>query len=118
MRVAEELLQPWVIRHLKERTFNGKPRRERLPGRSILSDVSGEDEEGMEISGDALLPFLLAARATACAPESRPVFAEGLASSYEAFLETRQKGSIATDTDDDATEEQLDNDRVGKWYLD
>ncbi|MBK9315796.1 MAG: hypothetical protein IPM55_16355 [Acidobacteria bacterium] len=49
MRAAESVLRPWVIRHLKERTFNGVFRRERLPGRAILSDsVNGEDR-GIDI---------------------------------------------------------------------
>ncbi len=78
MRVAEAALQPWVIRHLKDRTFNGRPRRERLPGAAIINDSDDASETGIEISGDALLPFLLAARATACTPESRPVFAGGI----------------------------------------
>jgi hypothetical protein len=118
MRAAEDSLRPWVIRHLKARTFAGKPRRERLPGCAILSDNSGGDEAGMEIPTEALLPFLLAARASACAPASRPVFAEGLASSYEAFLETRRTGCDATDEDDDVQPQDLASDGAGEWYLD
>lgn len=90
MRAAEAALQPWVIRHLKDRTFKGHPRRVTLRGAAIRSDSADGSETGIEISGDGLLPFLLAARATACTPHSRPVFAEGLASSYEAFLHTRK----------------------------
>jgi hypothetical protein len=119
MRAAESALQPWVIRHLKDRAYNGQPRRISLPGRAIQSDSADGNENGIEVSGASLLPFLLAARATACAPDSRPVFAEGLASSYEAFLHTRaQKGVTSTDTDDDETAAGETGDRAGKWYLD
>lgn len=118
MRAAETALQSWVIRHLKERTFSGVSRRERLPGNAINHDASDGTEAGIEISGDALLPFLLAARATACAPDSRPVFAEGLASSYEAFLHTRKSNDGSTDGDDDDAATGEPGDAVGTWYLD
>lgn len=118
MRAAEEALQPWVIRHLKDRQFNGRPRREQLPGAAIQSDSSDGSEAGIEISGDVLLPFLLAARATACAPQTRPDFAEGLASSYEAFLQTRQAQRNDTDGDDDDDVTTIEADAVARWYLD
>lgn len=118
MRAAESALQPWVIRHLKERTLNGQPRRQQLPGQAIQSDVANGEETGIEVSGEALLPFLLAARATACAPDSRPVFAEGLASSYEAFLHTRKAREMSIDADDDEVATGEAGDAVGKWYLD
>ena len=89
MRAAEQVLRPFVVRHLRPRVFNGHPRRERLPGAAILSDSAAAGDRGIEVSGPALVPFLLAARATTCEPDKRPVFAEGLASSYEAFLHTR-----------------------------
>lgn len=119
MRKAEEALQPWVIRHLRERNYKGHPRRLRLPGRAIITDVADGGEAGMAICGEDVLPFLLAARATACAQASRPVFAEGLASSYEAFLETRQRNMRATDgDDDDYGPGEPERDHVCKWYLD
>ena len=83
------VLRPFAVRHLRPRMFKGHPRRERLPGAAILSDSAGVGDRGIEVSGPALVPFLLAARATTCEPDKRPVFAEGLASSYEAFLHTR-----------------------------
>ena len=89
MRAAEHVLRPFAVRHLRPRMFKGHPRRERLPGAAILSDSAGVGDRGIEVSGPALVPFLLAARATTCEPDKRPVFAEGLASSYEAFLHTR-----------------------------
>ena len=112
MKAAEDDLRPFVVRHLRERTlkgnFKGNPRRERLPGAAILNDIATQHEQGIEVSGRALVPFLLAARATTCSPDDRPVFAEGLASSYEAFRKTRHPDSetkqtgtgVGTDGDD------------------
>ena len=68
------------------------PRRSRRVGRAIA--LSGVRDGGLPVEEDALLPFLLAARAQAVVVREaenagRATFAEGLASSYEAFLETR-----------------------------
>ncbi|MBK9315795.1 MAG: SWF/SNF helicase family protein [Acidobacteria bacterium] len=60
---------------------------------------------------------MLAARATACRPEARPVFAEGLASSYEAFLHTRRAATESLDNDDDDKPEIESGDQVANWYL-
>jgi ERCC4-related helicase len=131
MKAAEEALRPWVIRHLKARTlpppWQDVPRRRRLPGKTIdPTEAPANDSTGLAVSGDALLPFLLAARATACTPESRPVFAEGLASSYEAFMHTRRQrqgagappeGDPVTDQDEIAAE-PVPCDEVAQWYLD
>lgn len=122
MATAEKQLRISVIRHLKPRYLPGQQspvlRRNRLVGRSIQTDNKSDGELGIAVEKDALLPFLLAARATSQNPESRPVFAEGLASSYEAFLHTRSNnGSCATDEDDDETHEADVNDEV-RWYLD
>ena len=128
-KAAEARLRPWVVRHLKSRklsTQNGQiERRERLSGRAIL-DNAGHSVGGIPVAGESLLPFLLAARAAALMPESRPVFAEGLASSYEAFLHTRRANSHAegetadespTDTDDDVNP-RTDPSNEMRWYLD
>lgn len=127
-KAAEARLRPWVVRHLKSRQLpapNGHvQRRERLSGRAILDEV-GQDVGGIPIAGESLLPFLLAARAAALMPESRPVFAEGLASSYEAFLHTRQsnrrrKGELEDspiDTDDEIVS-RTDPSTEMRWYLD
>jgi superfamily II DNA or RNA helicase len=120
MRAAEAALRPWVLRHLKPRTlpepWPGRPRRVRLAGAGILDDTPGAAADGLPVSGEATLPFLLAARATVCAPDSRPVFAEGLASSYEAFLHTRRQAPpLDTDTVS-PTPATLDD--TSLWYLD
>lgn len=122
LKAAEVLLRPWVIRHLKSRFLpkSQVPRRQRLPGRAICDDAA-TDGRGIAVGGTSLLPFLLAARASCCAPESRPVFAEGLASSYEAFLYTRRQGNGSTaaiDEDDDVNDEPGSPSVATKWYLD
>lgn len=106
MKDTEEKLKPWVIRHLRPReikTTNGvSERRAIFNGEGILNDIT--TDHGIEVSKETLLPFLLATRACANSPQDRPVFSEGLASSYEAFLDTRKKRLLyesSTDEDDD-----------------
>lgn len=117
IKEAESTLKPWIIRHLKARTLadSDVPRRTRLIGQAILTDTPATS--GLPVSGQALLPFLLAARAVVYRPDERPLFAEGLASSYETFLHTRKSHSPLTDLDDDDTSPLLLNDK-DKWYLD
>ncbi len=121
MKEAEKQLQPWVIRHLKTThlpaPYTIVPRRQKFSGRTIFSEKRDEDGLGLLVSDNALLPFLLAARACAHNPESRPVFAEGLASSYEAFLHTRQSITESTDIDDDPIEDKPVS-QISKWHLD
>lgn len=151
LRAAEILLSPWVIRHLKSRLLQTKDaiieRRRKLPGLGICHGYEKDDhktaetdcstcpctatrpgpmsagQSGIPVIGEALLPFLLAARASAQNPETRPVFAEGLASSYEAFLETRLRRA-ATDEDEsdhqrpgEAQESAVTADQEARWYL-
>src|SRR5688500_17007325 len=95
-------LRAWIIRHQRPH------RRDYLTGGAI---VPGTDAQraggGLEIPESAALPFLLAARAQAVAAEdssgaARPLFAYGIASSYEAFLRLDVRES-AVDTDDDGS---------------
>lgn len=61
-------------------------------------------EAGLPISNDAVLPFLLSARAQgelASHSGARAFFAEGLSSSYEAFHHTRDARGKARDIGDD-----------------
>jgi hypothetical protein len=125
MREAEKLLRPWVIRHLKPRRLPAPnqhiPRRIRLPGRAILGDGKETESRGLDIEGEPLVPFLLAARATACSAQGRALFAEGLASSYEAFLHTReankkQEGCLPVDSDDEGSIEAPSTEELS-WYL-
>ena len=127
MAMAEQQLRRWVIRHLKQRYLPGVSdilRRKRFIGKAIHPESSDNEQTGIAVAGNALLPFLLAARATSQAPDSRPVFAEGLASSYEAFLHTRRNrlkksGSVEAevDTDDEELQSVEITDAV-RWYLD
>jgi ERCC4-related helicase len=117
---AEELLRPWVIRHV--RAYKGEHRRYQ-PGRSILDD--GNDGRGLVIGGRSTLPFLLAARAQAFSGltgnigdrSTRSYFAYGLASSFEAYADTRRhrlvlEGQEADDPVAEPPSAQL------QWYLD
>jgi superfamily II DNA or RNA helicase len=118
---AEAALRPWVIRHLRSKTLQvgSEPtieRRRPFVGAGIVADDDAASE-GLPVEGPALLPFLLAARATLCRPDKRPVFAEGLASSYEAFLHTREKPEDALDEDDSAAEDVDPARDRAAWYL-
>jgi ERCC4-related helicase len=127
MREAEESLIPWVIRHIKSKVlpepFCGSKRRKLLIGEAIFPGNEATDAFGIPVSGNHVLPFLLAARAVACRPESRPVFAEGLASSYEAFILTRRTARLeganieeVLDSDDEGIKNTA-TDEVAQWYL-
>lgn len=129
MREAEESLKPYLIRHSRPKflctPFENTLRRLRYPGSTILNDKLEEYAAGLQLRGSSLLPFLLAARVTALKPDKRPVFAEGLASSFEAFLHTREqreeraivkKEYSFTDGDDDRTE-MIHEDSITSWYL-
>ena len=127
VRQAETPLQPWVIRHTKSRFLEGGvvPRRRALMGAGIVDETRSD---GIAVEGDALLPFLLAARAQALVANDstgRALFAEGLASSYEAYRETRldSTGVDATgiagngvDEDDDTRRSVASSDAL-EWYL-
>jgi superfamily II DNA or RNA helicase len=124
MRAAEHILKPWVIRHLKPRVlpepYQGEPRRKKFPGRSIIDGILLSPVIGLPVTDDSLAPFLLAARATTCAPNCRSVFAEGLASSYEAFLNTRkstQRNESVEDIDADGLDEKPIDEGSLHWYL-
>ena len=119
MSAAELPLRKWVIRHLRDRNLPGAtiPRRSRLVGRAIVPGTTTNG--GLPISEDALLPFLLAARAQAVVAKEgekagRATFAEGLASSYEAFLETRGDAEVDEETGSHDLANQRVNDYVEK----
>lgn len=100
-------LKPWVIRHERAR------RRSYHPGAAIKSaGATG----GLEILDDAALPFLLAARAQSIAVDAsggRPLFAYGIASSFEAFS---RLGSGQSDErrDSDQTQEDREEEGAGR----
>lgn len=130
LQEAEAALRPWVVRHTRPAhlpaPFPDVRRRRRLPGAAVLSGEDADERAcsaGLELAGDAMLPFLLAARVVSITPESRPVFSEGLASSYEAFLETRAMrtetaaGAFLVD-EDQSDSAQVHADPTTTWYLD
>ncbi len=122
MQEAENELRPHVIRHLRSRTLfkphEGKPRRRRHAGRSILDDSTADNAPGLSIDKGSVLPFLLAARVSSLNPTARPVFGEGLASSYEAFIHTRKaEGAAARDSDDDLEGKAPLSSASAEWYL-
>jgi superfamily II DNA or RNA helicase len=109
---AELLLKPWLIRHNRMPYLPGTasiPRRNVVVGKAIGRCGAGgshEAIEGLPIHEHALLPFLITARAQGQLAQSagtRAFFAEGLASSYEAFHHTRDGRSAAKDFDDGLT---------------
>jgi hypothetical protein len=116
MKAAEEKLRPWVLRHLKPRCLpNGELRRRELPGAAIRDNT--QLETGLKIDPATLLPFLLAGRAQAVVAKQnngRALFAEGLASSFEAYLETRN-GRL--DVEDDAPPQGSEPPAEAAWYL-
>lgn len=112
-------LRPWVIRHNRPTHLAGEsagsavPRRRLCPGRAIAEDdgrsagkpLPAGAATGLPITGEGVLPFLLAARAQGELAQGfargRAYFAEGLCSSYEAFHHTRENRGDARDVDDD-----------------
>ncbi len=128
LKDVEPLLKKYVVRHLKPREmtdkFAGVKRRNNLPGNLIIREPEIDTITilGLDITNEAMLPFLLAARLTTIQQNKRPVFAEGLASSYEAFRFTREerlkkKQQNITDIDDDPNENESNEDDVSNWYL-
>ncbi len=124
MSQAEAQLRPWVLRHRKSKDLPMPPnvisttkieRRRLLPGAAIRDEAV--TEAGLEITGEALFPFLLAGRAQAllaATARGRALFAEGLASSFEAYRETRASQMPEEDPDlqDAAAPAEIN------WYLD
>jgi superfamily II DNA or RNA helicase len=116
MKEAEIPLRKWVIRHIRDSKFSNSNifRRSRQIGRAISLADGGDG--GLPVEKDALLPFLLAARAQAVVASKgesagRATFAEGLASSYEAFLETRK----VVDKDEEVISQSNPDERVNRY---
>lgn len=113
---AHHALRPWVIRHCRDR------RRDVIPGAGIFPGATETNAHlgvGLEVEGEAVLPFLLAARAESLISlmslrrnqGSRAIFTEGLASSYDAFRHRAKDDAETSATDADLPEEF-------RWYLD
>ncbi len=101
IRDAEEKLRPWVLRSVRSRFLpppHGQTvRRERLEGAAVLGEVdagAGLASGGLRVGADNALPFLLAARINSLDDGGR-VFGDGLASSFEALLDTHREPDAA-----------------------
>src|SRR5690606_1951014 len=94
-------------------------RRKDLIGNALkLEESDTKTPDGIQTTPESFLPFLLAARYTASTPEQRSVFAGGLASSLEAFLDTRRKDlQDVTDSDDEAISSTIALSSRDHWYL-
>lgn len=125
-RKAEQILRRWVIRHNRSPYLPGTtdvPRRHVLVGKAVADHEDGvipQVAEGLPIEEHVLLPFLITARAQgqlARSPGARALFAEGLASSFEAFHHTREL-RLAKDFDDglDADEKGSFGPVPTQWY--
>ena len=122
MREAERLLKPWVIRHVRP---DRESRRLVLPGRAIADNSRGMPA-GLKVAGPAVLPFLLAARVQALVAldggstnlRTRAYFAEGLASSFEAYRDTRLRQQARQMIDDAEAAEVVELPDETRWYLD
>ena len=121
-RTAEQLLRPWVIRHVRP---DKSTRRKYFAGRGIVDNQVSEI--GLAIDGAVTLPFLLAARAQAVdslglsrGAARRSLFAYGLASSFEAYADTRRNRQAALDDDADVGGNTIDDKTSPElgWYLD
>ena len=128
LKIVEPLLKKYVIRHLKPRKladkYSGVLRRNNLPGNLILGEAGSSPNipKGLDITEQAILPFLLASRLSTIQQDKRPVFAEGLASSFEAFRFTREeklkkKQENITDADDEPNDLNQIADEASLWYL-
>jgi len=108
-RGLEIRLRPWLIRHTRPN------RREYITGAGILPEREAT-RTGLEIPAASSLPFLLAARAQSLAladsQGGRPLFAYGIASSYEAYL--RLEDGDGRDSDDIAEPEPFPEESSSK----
>ncbi|MDE2413755.1 MAG: hypothetical protein KGM60_03260, partial [Comamonadaceae bacterium] len=100
IRDAERLLKPWVLRCTRPLMLPAPHqqilRRERRDGAAVrdelLPDSTGlRSQGGIKVADEHTLPFLLAARLQTM-PDAPKTFAAGLASSFEALLDTRRDG--------------------------
>jgi len=120
IRASEARLAPWLLRSTRSQTlpppFSDVPRRQRIEGAEVLAEIgadTGARPGGIRVSGVNTLPFLLSAR-VASLQIRRQLFSEGIASSYEALLdthkETETEGTVAPGADNVITGD-------GQWHL-
>ncbi|MCH7727796.1 MAG: DEAD/DEAH box helicase [Planctomycetes bacterium] len=109
---SERHLVPWIIRHNKGETWQSTDirRRERFGGAVISGNAT---DGGIDIPGEQLLPFFLAAR-SATHP-GKDLLGEALCSSYEAFRQTRRDN--AAGKDDVADDDEPADVTHSAWFL-
>ncbi len=117
MHQTEVRLRPWVVRHIRQ---DRSERRNSRPGDSIRTD--GDPTVGLAIESESIFPFLLAARARSLATDkrlgtaqARAFFAEGLASSFEAYKDTRRNREALEDAP--VSFATVEHDPRLNWYL-
>lgn len=108
-----EALRPWIIRHQRP------GRRSYLPGSAIDPASDSQTTQGLVVPDSAALAFLLAARAQSVASQARsgsgrPLFAYGIASSYETFLRLEEGSEIPLDSDEPAESDPDDSESPSK----
>jgi ERCC4-related helicase len=118
---AGAALRPWVIRHAKQR------RRRYFAGAQVAPGCTADGSAGLPIENESVLPFLLAARAQAYVAEAglaqhsraRAFFADGLASSFETYLQTRKEPAAESqdDVEPDSAAAPEGTDPRLEWYL-
>jgi hypothetical protein len=102
---AEGRLRRWVLRsarslHLPP-PFDQVNRRERVEGAAVIAEANNDiatSTGGLRVCDGNALPFLLAAR-IATLDGARRLFGEGIASSYEALLDTHREADAAVPVD-------------------
>lgn len=121
IREAESELRRWVLRSSRSpylpAPFHAIRRRRRIEGAAVVSfddsDAPPVAAGGLRVTGASVLAFLLAARLSTVAEKPR-VFAEGIASSYEAMLDTHREEEAAHATE--GSNDAADTSRAD-WYM-
>jgi hypothetical protein len=119
IRAAEADLKPWVLRSSRSpflpAPHHETPRRLRYEGAAVLGEIAPGVEPstgGLKVTSSNALPFLLAARLTTL-EDGRLMFAEGIASSYEALLDTRRDDVAEDHSSDSRASAGADS---GAWF--
>jgi hypothetical protein len=120
-QVAERLLRRHVIRH----TRPDRDRRRAVYCGAALATNDVRDSQGLTVDGPAVLPFLLAARAQWVVAAyglhehrtARAMFADGLASSFEAYTRTRSIEDLDAEIDELPVSHVEPLPQEVTWYL-
>ena len=119
--LAGSLLREHIIRHVRG---DRDTRRTLFTGSAIMTEAVSGDHAGIEVGQEALLPFMLAARTQALlaiearqgGDHTRAYFAEGLASSFEAYRHTRSERRSSPIDGAESLPSGTQDARI-QWYL-